>query len=144
MHKVYLEKMDFNAHKSKTIDIIDMLMCEIKEIQPKLYKHIECEIYEMVYGKKISEEMAYNWVNSMTPKREHWTVEETTNAMQQMGYNHNPIEFYVVANMQYNDMYDIVKDDETLAIKMANSWLADTDAKDCKLYEYWKYVIKRD
>ena len=144
MHKVYLEKMDFNAHKRKTIDIIDMLMCEIKETQPKLYKHIECEIYEMVYGKKISEEMAYNWVSSMQPKREHWTVEETTNAMQQMGYSHNPIEFYVVANMQYNDMYEIVKDDETLAIKMANAWLLDTDAKECKLYEYWKYVIKRD
>ena len=40
------------AFKEKIIDIIDMLMCEIKETQHKLYEHIECEMYEMVYDKK--------------------------------------------------------------------------------------------
>ena len=144
MHKLYLEKMDFNTNKDKIIDIIDMLMCEVKETKHKLYEHIECEMYEMVYGKKISEEMAEEWVSNMKPKHEHWTYEETTSAMQSMGYNCDKIEYFIVANMMYNDYYDIVKDDEELALKMAYHWLKDEDAKECKLYEYWKHVIKRD
>lgn len=144
MHKLYLEKMDFNTNKEKIIDIIDMLMCEVKETKHKLYEHIECEMYEMVYGKKISEEMAEEWVSNMKPKHKHWTYEETTSAMQSMGYNCDKTEYFIVANMLYNDYYDIVKDDEELALKMAYHWLKDEDAKECKLYEYWKHVIKRD
>ena len=31
-----------------------------------------------------------------------------------------------------------------LGDEKAYNWLKDEDAKDCKLYEYWKHVIKRD
>ena len=64
--------------------------------------------------------------------------------MQKMGYNNlDRIQFFVVANMMYNDHYEIVKDNEEMALKLAKDWLADIDAKESKLYEYWKYVIKR-
>ena len=46
--------------------------------------------------------------------------------------------------MTYNDYYNIVKDDEELALKFAYDWIKDEDAKDNKLYEYWKHVIKKD
>ena len=144
MHKMYLEKTDFNLHKQDLIDIIDMLMCEVKNTDHKLYKHIECNMYEMVYGKKINEETAHKWVSDMQPKHQHWTLDETTEVMMKLGYNCDRLEFYVVANMMYNDYYDLVKDNEALALQMAYSWLKDVDAKECKLYEYWKHVIKRD
>lgn len=72
--------------------------------------------------------MAKEWVSNMQPKHEHWTYDETTGAMQSMGYNCDKIDYYIVSNMMYNDHYDIVKDDEELALKMAYHWLKDEDA----------------
>lgn len=143
MHKVYLEKMDLEKNRDDIIEIIDMLMCEIENKHKELYKHIECEMYELVYGKKLSEEMAHSWVKEMEPIGMHWTIEETTNAMYNMGYSCDTTNYFVVANMMYNDYYELVKEDEALALKMANAWLKDEDAKDDKLYNYWKHIAKR-
>ena len=144
MHKVYMKDIDFAKNKDKLTDIIDMLMCEIKDIEPKLYEHIECELYEGAYGKVINKEMAHNWVKTMEPIGLHWTIEETTGAMKSLGFNCDEVEFYVVANMMFNDYYELVKEDEELALKLAYSWLKDKDAKEHKLYRYWKNIIKRD
>ena len=143
MHKIYLEKMDLEKNRDDIIEITDMLMCEIENKHKELYKHIECEMYELVYGKKLSEEMAHSWVKEMEPIGMHWTVEETTNAMYNMGYSCDVTNYFVVANMMYNDYYELVKEDEALALKMAYAWLKDEDAKDDKLYNYWKHIAKR-
>ena len=58
--------------------------------------------------------------------------------------NFNDIDFYVVANMMYNDYYDLVKDNEELALKMAYMWLNDEDSVKDKLYEYYKHIPKED
>lgn len=144
MHKTYMKDIDFARYKDKLSDIIDMLMCEIKENTPKLYDHIETELYESAYGKVVSKEMAINWVKSMKPIGMHWTMEETTDAMKSLGYSCDSIEFFVVANMMYNDYYSLVNEDEELALKLAYSWLKDEDSKDHKLYRYWKNVIKKE
>ena len=128
----------------KLNDMLDERICDLKEKQPKLYKEYKMKLYEMAYGKVLTEEMAYNWVENMKPKGEHWTVEETTNAMANLGYNCNKIDFYVVANMMYNDYYNLVKDDEELALKMAYMWLDDEDAVKDKLYEYYRHIPKED
>ena len=144
MHKMYLKNIDFAHYKEKISDIIDMLMCDAKKNDHELYEHIEGEMYEMVYGKKISEEMAKEWVDNMEPIGRYWTMDETTGAMGSLGYNHDKIDFFVVANMMKNDYADVTKDDDTLALKLAHDWLSDKDARDCKLYQYWKHVIKKD
>ena len=144
MHKIYLEKADLMKHKGKVIDIIDMLMCNAKETDYKLYSFVEGEMYEMVYGKKLNEEMAHEWVKNMKPAGLHWTMEQTTNAMKSLGYNCDALDFFVVANMMYNDYFNIVKDDEEMALRLAYDWLKDEDAKENKLYNYWKHIIKRD
>ena len=143
MHTIYLKEIDFARHKESLTEVIDMLMCEVKEEEPELYKHIEGILYEDAYGKVINEAMAHEWVREMTPCGAHWTMEETTNAMRSLGYSLNPLEFYVVANMMYNDYYNIVDGDETLALRLAKDWLNDKDAKEYKLYEYWKHIAKR-
>ena len=144
MHKIYMRDIDFAKYKDKLSDIIDMLMCEVKETDHKLYEHIESELYESAYGKVVNEEMAYEWVKSMQPVGMHWTIEETTDAMHSLGYNLDATEFFVVANMMYNDYFEIVRDDETMALKLAYAWLEDKDSKDHKLYRYWKNIIKKD
>ena len=144
MHKMYLNDIDFSSHKEKMHDIIDMLMCDAKERNHKLYKHIEGELYEMAYGKKISEDMAKMWVDNMTPIGRYWSMNQTTDAMNNLGYNHDKIDFFVVANMMRNDYDDLTQNDDVLALKLAHDWLDDEDAKDYKLYEYWKHIIKKD
>lgn len=144
MHKMYLKKIDFSHHKDKIYDIIDMLMSDAREDNHELYEYIEGELYEMVYGKKISEEIAKEWVEDMKPVGRYWTMEDTTKAIGNLGYSHDKIDFFVVANMMKNDYADLTKDDDMLALKLAHDWLNDKDAKDYKLYNYWKYVVKKD
>ena len=91
-------------------DMLSEINYENKESHPDIYKKYKMELYEIAYGKKISEEMGKKWVKEMKPEGEHWTIEQTTEAMQKMGYNFDAIDFYVVANMMYNDYNDMVKD----------------------------------
>lgn len=114
----------------------------MKEEHPEMYKEYKLCLYEMAMGKKLSEEMATKWVQNMEPVGMYWTIDETTQAMQSLGYNLDKIDFFVTSNMMKNDYHDLVRDDDELALKMAKDWLEDTDAVDNKLYEYWKYIAK--
>lgn len=125
-------------------DMLDELICDLKEKNPKLYKKYKEELYELANGKVLTEEMAYAWVEEMKPEHEHWTIEETTKAMNNLNYNCDKLDYYVVANMIYNDYYELVRDNEEMALKMAYMWLKDEDAVKDKLYEYYKHIPKRD
>lgn len=143
----YIKKIVDNGKQEDMEELSEMLedtIYKLKEIEPKCYKKYKMKLYEMAYGKVLTEEMAYKWVQEMKPKHEHWTMEETTNAMASLGYNCNKIDYYVVANMMYNDYYNLVKDDEELALKMAYMWLDDEDAVKDKLYEYYRHIPKED
>ena len=145
MIRKYIEKIGENRNvkdMEKLGDMLSEIIYETKESHPKIYKEYKMKLYEMAYGKKISEEMADKWVKEMKPAGLHWTIEETTNAMQSLGYNFDKVDFYVVANMMYNDYFDLVRDDEELVLKLAKDWLDDEDAKESKLYCYWKYIVK--
>lgn len=146
MHtKEYIEKIVSNGNKEdmeKLSTMFQKIMYDMKETNKEKYSEYKSELYELANGKVLTEEMAKEWVTSMKPVGEHWNIEETTNAMKSLGYNLSPIDFYAVANMQYNDYYDLVKEDDMLALKLAYNWLNDTDAVDSKVYEYYKYIVK--
>lgn len=147
MLKKYIEIIGENKNPKdmeKLGDMLAELIYMTKESHPDLYEKYKIELYEMAYGKQISEEMAHKWVESMQPLGKYWSIGDTTKVMNELGYNHDNIDFYVVANMMKNDYNDLTEEDDNLALKMAHDWLNDDDAKDCKLYQYWKYVIKRD
>lgn len=147
MIKKYIEKIIENGKKEdmeKLSDILVEIIYKMKEPHYEKYEYYKDCLYEMAEGKIVSEDMAHEWVESMQPIGEHWTIEETTNAMNSLGYKDRDIDYYVSANMMYNDYYDLVKDNEEMALKMAHSWLNDSDAKEGKLYSYRKYIIKRD
>ena len=129
---------------NKLSDMLEEVICKMKEYHPEMYNRYKMKLYETAYGKTINEEMADSWVKEMVPMGKHWSLEESTEVMKSMNYQDKPIEFFVVANMMYNDYYNLVKENEEMSFKLAHDWLNDEDAKDCKLYEYWKYIIKRD
>ena len=142
----FIEKIGNNRNiedMTKLGEMLEDVLYEIKEQDPDEFQKYKMKLYEMAYGKKINEEMADDWVKSMQPVGLHWIMEETTGAMRKLGYNFDNIDFYVVANMMYNDYYDLVKEDETLVLKLAKDWLDDEDSAENKLYNYWKYIIKK-
>ena len=145
MIRKYIEKIgeEKNVHYMEKLgDMLSEILYDMKESHRELYEEYKMELYEMAYGKKISDDMAEKWVESMVPVGKYWNIEQTTSAMNNMGYNHDRIDFYVVANMMKNDYADLVDDDDTLALKLAHDWLDDDDASEHKLYSYWKYVVK--
>lgn len=145
MIRKYIDKIADNGKIEDMKELGDMLsevIYEMKDVHPEEYHEYKMELYEMAYGKKINEETAEKWIKEMKPIGMHWTKEETTNAMQSLGYNVDTTDFFVVANMMYNDYYDLAKEDETLALKLAYDWLRDEDAKEDKLYCYWKHIVK--
>lgn len=146
MIRTYIEKISESRDVEKMNELGNMLeelIYNLKDSHHELYEKYKMELYELAYGKTINEDMAKKWVKDMTPIGQHWTMEETTNASQSLNFNLNPIDFYVVANMMYNDYYDLVKDDEELALKLAYDWLNDEDAIKDKLYCYWKNIVRK-
>ncbi len=119
------------------------LLCKVHTTDPHMADWIISEMKEMVMGKVLTVDEAKHWVAHMQPCGEHWTMEQTTSVKKVKGYTYSNIDWYVVMNMMYNDYNDIVKENDALVIKMACDWLSDTDAVDCKLYHYYKYMIKK-
>ena len=144
--KKLLEHIDYTKpdNKKRMNELFIELLDDAMEYDKEMYDYAKCELYELAYGKKLNEEMAEEWVKDMQPMGKHWTMDETTEAMKSLGYNCDIIDYFVVANMMYNDYYNLVKEDETMALKLAYDWLDDEDAKENKLYDYWKYIVKRD
>ena len=146
MIRKYIEKIGESKEVEKMNELGDMLVElveELEESNPEEYKEYKEELYELAYGKKIDKDIALEWVNDMKPIGEHWNMDQTKGAKESLGYNVGDIDFYVVANMMYNDYNDIVTENEELALKLANDWLHDEDAKEDKLYCYWKHIIKK-
>lgn len=143
------EYLDMIINKGKTEDMIelskmlDKSIHKVKECDPEWFENKKMKLYEMAYGKTLNEHMAEEWVKTMEPMGKHWTIEETTKVMDNIGYSLDKQDFYIVANMMYNDYYDLIKDNEELAFKLAKDWLNDKDAKPDKLYCYWKYIIEK-
>lgn len=151
MHKEYVKKIMENTEnlsKDEIYKIIDEYGClmektmdHIKECDSELYEEIEECLYEMAYGKVISEPIAKKWVKSMQPYGEKWTYEETTDILRKNNSSINPIEFYVVMNMMYNDYENSIGDDINMYVKLTRDWLKDKDVSENKLYNYYKYVV---
>lgn len=146
MIKEYIDIIVETKDKAKMEElgeVMEDVMYSLKETHYEEYEKYREELYEMAYGKVINKDMAYAWVSSMKPVGEYWTMEQTNSALQSLGYSVNNVDFYVVANMMYNDYNNVVKENEELALKLAYDWLKDEDAKEDKLYCYWKNIAKK-
>lgn len=145
MHKKYLRKIIENGSKidmEKLADFMNEAMDHIKECDPKLYNKIEDKMYEMAYGKVLTEEMASKWINSMKPIGMKWTKEQTDEVLKKYGLNMNEIDFWTIMNAMYNDYHNIFDDNLETYIKLTRDFIKDEDAVEGKVYEYWKYITK--
>ena len=96
--------------------------------------------------RKFDKQTAQEWVRSMHPGGEHWTMEQTTAVMKQKGYHHKPEEWYAVMNSLYSDygttMMRYNADKVEIWADLAHDWLDDDDAVDDKVKKYFEYIVQ--
>lgn len=134
-----LKKILTNAITSGSVgldelkDLFFNMLDDLKKKEPELYKELSLEVYEHIYGDKITKECAEVIVKGMKPYGEKWKYETVQN------YNkgYDPVEFYLVMNMFYNDYNKIIGNDENTYAKFADAWFTDIDGKENKTFDYF-------
>lgn len=141
--KHYIDKIVSNGeheHMEKLSEMLEDLICELKETNHEEYVHYKHELHCMLYGEHLSEDMARYWVSHMKNKDgtigEHWTCEQTSSYNN--GYDKN--DFYAVMNMMYSDYYSAKFDTSTYA-NLAKDWLGDPDVGEGKTLKYYLYIV---
>ena len=129
----------------KLNDMLDELICDLKEKQPKLYKEYKMKLMGMAYDYKLDNDMAMEIVNNMKPLGEYWDYETTSKVRKDYGVNATDCDFYVVMNSLVNDYNKIIdKEDIETYVKMTNAFINDDDARKDKIWIYFTKIPKED
>lgn len=128
----------------KLNDMLDDLICDLKEQKPKLYKEYKKELYELAYGNVILEDKAIEIVENMRPYGEHYTIEDAKEIKQEYSMKNNASDIYLVVNSLYNDYHDLLDDNDEMYAKMTKLWLNDADSVEDKTYIYFSEIPKED
>lgn len=123
-------------------DMLDDLICDLKEQKPKLYKEYKRELYEIAYGNIILEDKAKEIVEHMRPYSEHYDMNDAKEVKDKYSIKHSISDVYLVINSLYNDYCDLIGDNDEMYAKMTKLWLNDTDSVDDKVYQYFMNVVK--
>jgi hypothetical protein len=127
--------------KDLFIDTIDYL----KYKDHDKYEEIESKLYEIYEGKKLTEEIAKEWVTNMIPTYK-WSIAEIEKVKDSHKLTMPTIDLYVIMNMLYTDYGDVLGEDLDKYIKLSIDWYNDKDINMTgseKLYCYWKHFIKK-
>jgi len=148
----YIEKIVDNGKIEDMETLSDMLedtMEIIKDYDQECYKEFEMKLYEMAYGKKLTDNMKREWVKKMRPMSK-WTEEEVKNIVSQYGFEVPYMSAFVILNMLYSDMKSAFgdgNDEESLKryLRGTSDWYFDEDAKvdgEEKLFNYKMYIVE--
>lgn len=133
----------------KLSDILDELVCIVKEYDEDLYDKYKMELYIMANGKILTDDMKRQWVKEMKPMSK-WSEEEVESIVFQQGIEIPYMSVFVILNMLYSDMESAFgdgNDEESLNryLQGTNDWYFDEDAKvngEEKLFNYKMYIVK--
>lgn len=135
-------------HMHNLSDILEDILEIIKQYDEECYKKYEMELYEMAYGKKLTDKIKTEWVQNLQPSAK-WNIEEIEEIYSRYGIEMPLYSFFVIMNMMYSDMEKILgtgNDNDSLIryIQASHNWYYDEDAintQESKLYNYWKYIV---
>lgn len=128
----------------KLNDMLDNLICDLKEQKPKLYKEYKKELYELAYGNVILEDKAMEIVENMLPYGEHFTMDDAKEIKEEYSIKHSVSDVYLVVNSLYNDYHELLEENNDMYAKMTKLWLNDSDSVEDKVYEYFCNIPKED
>lgn len=122
-------------------EILDEVICVVKDYDETLYKKYKMELYRMAYGNRLNKEMAEEIVSKMKPYKMRWSLEETRDIQQEYGLdNFNEYDFFVVMNSAYNDYRDIFGDNLEMYTRYTRDFIKDEDAKEGKVFLYFTTI----
>lgn len=156
MHMEELEEMirkivDDGDRKEmeKLSDILVKVANIVYQYDEEKGNEIFMEIYQMAYGKRLTDSMKRKWVEEMSPSAK-WTEQEVNDVINNYGVDMPITSAYVLMNMMYSDLRKALgngDDPESLEhyIEAIMGWYYDSDAtntEEAKLYSYWKNIVK--
>ena len=143
MHKHLIKKIIENGKHSDMEYLeclLDNFIHDLKTEYYIEYKSLEFDLYKMVYGEHINEELSSEWVSHMENKDGthggHWTIEQTS----KYADHYNKYDWYAVMNMMYSDYYNPKYNDNDY-IEMAKDWINDKDIEGGKTLKYYFYIV---
>lgn len=146
MHRTLIKEMKERATNKDTealAEVSEMLLDSIKETEPEFYKHAESILYEALYGKKLTKELAEKIIHKMHPHGMKWTLEQTTDVMHQKGLTLDTVDFWIVMNMAYNDYHEMFEEDLDKYVEYTKLFIKDDDAEEGKVYTYFTKIPKK-
>ena len=146
MHRKLIKELKERATREDVealADVAEMLLDNIKESEPGFYHHAESVLYEALHGKKLTEEKAEKYIHCMRPYGMKWALAQTTDVMHQHGITADPVEFWIVMNMAYNDYHKMFDEDVEKYAEFSKLFIHDEDAGEGKVYEYFTNMPKK-
>lgn len=129
----------------KLNDMLDELICDLKEKEPKLYKEYKTKLMGMAYDYNFTKEMAFEIVDDMKPYGEVWGYDTTSEVKRQYNVQANDTDFYLVMNSMANDYSKVIdKEDVETYARLSNAFINDEDAIKNKVWEYFCKIPKED
>lgn len=148
MHEVkkMIQKIanDGNINEMEELsDILDEVICVIKDYDEQLYEKYKMELYRMAYGDKLNEEMAEKIVSKMEPYKMRWSLDETRSMQEEYGImDIDEYDFFVVINSAFNDFRNLFEDNIDMYIRYTEDFINDEDAKEGKVFRYFTTIVK--
>ena len=146
MHEVkkMIQKIanDGNINEMEELsDILDEVICVIKDYDEQLYEKYKMELYRMAYGDKLNEEMAEKIVSKMRPYKQRWSLDETRSMQEEYGImDIDEYDFFVVINSAFNDFRNLFEDNIDMYIRYTEDFINDEDAKEGKVFRYFTTI----
>lgn len=142
MHKKIIKQIIENGNKEQMQNLEKVLIDAVDKLKNdniEDYKEIKLELYKILYGNHLNEDLANEWVSHMENKDgtygEHWTFEQTN----QFAGNHNKYDFYAILNMMYSDFYN-PRFDTSNYLELTRDWFNDKDGPEGKTLKYYMLI----
>lgn len=123
-------------------DCVQSIIEMVKLHDEKLANLIMVKLHVKVYGYHFDEYLAHHAVSNMTnfdnSTGEYWTLEQTTQLMEQLNLSYNKYDWYYVLNMLHSDAGSIFKNDTNLYVRVAKAlYFEDVDSDDTKAFKHY-------
>ena len=139
-YKGLITKAVENSETDEAWDLIDKLLCEVAQREPKLHEDFLCCLEKLAY--RIPKEEAERIVRNMRPKGQYWNFQQVKDLAKAHDVADDWVNWYLVMNMVYNDYYDTAKtyglhNDPEFFFSLAKDFIDDPDAKPMKVEKYF-------
>ena len=146
LEKMYMEaksRPDFDKNMVKMTKAFDECLECLKDYDEDMYNRIINDLYIVFNGYHFNEEMMNGsfskMINDDGSKAPHWTLSDTTQIARNHGVSFrkfNEYDWCYVMNMLYSDYCEVLGDNVSSYVKMADKFLNDKDAPEGKALRY--------